>query len=214
MKLFNRHFLVAAAVCVTLAACGSSDDDSTDSGSVSSGGNGTGENSGTGTGTETSAGDTSAPAPGVTSGPQVSAFDGTWESNCAQQLPIPGSEFQQATLVADGDAYTTTIRSFQDSDCSVPSQPAVAVSDFSIQLPGGSVPTPFGDATFIDLMLEGLVVDGIDAFAVGQQTGITPGVQFDIFVIGSDGLLYFGVPASSAAARPTEVNTDVFFTLQ
>jgi len=206
MKLYNRHLVAAAAVCIALTACGSSDDDSSVSDSASTNGDGTGDSTG--------ADGTSSPAPGATPGAVVGAFDGTWESNCAQQLPIPGSEFQQATLVADGDAYTTTIRSFQDSDCSVPSQPAVAVSDFSVEFPGGSVPTPFGDASFIDVTLEGLVIDGFDAFAIGQQTGVTPGVQFDIFVIGTDGLLYFGVPATSEADRPTEVKEDVFFTLQ
>ena len=203
MKLINRHSVTAAVVCLALSACGSSDDDSSVSDSAPSNGDGTGTGD---------AGGTSSPAPGAP-GPLMSAFDGTWESNCAQELPIPGSEFQQATLVADGDAYTTTIRSFSDSDCSVPAVPSVVVSDFSIQLPGGSVPTPFGDATFIDVMLEGLTIDGFDSFALSQQIGI-PSAQFDIFVIGSDGLLYFGVPALSAENRPTEVNTDVIFTLQ
>ena len=204
MKLINRHSVAAAVVCLALSACGSSDDDSSVSDSAPSNGDGTGTGD---------AGGTSSPAPGATPGPLMSAFDGIWESNCAQELPIPGSEFQQATLVADGDAYTTTIRSFSDSDCSVPAVPSVVVSDFSIQLPGGSVPTPFGDATFIDVMLEGLTIDGFDSFALSQQIGI-PSAQFDIFVIGSDGLLYFGVPALSAENRPTEVNTDVIFTLQ
>lgn len=213
MKLFTGRALAVAAVCCGLAACGGSDPDSggIDTTAISAEDDSTG---GVVSDDQSDAAGTSSPAPGVTAGATAGGFDGTWESNCARELPIAESEFLQATLIADGDAYTTIVRTFGDSDCSVPVVPGVVTSDFSVEFPGGSVATPFGDATFIDVTLEALDIDGFDAFAIGQQTGVASAAGFDIFVIGSDGFLYFGSPADNVDDRPTEVQTNIFFTLQ
>ena len=186
MKFFTGRVVLAAAICCGLTACGSDSDSTIDSFLADD---------------------------GLTAAPQATGFDGTWESNCAQELPFAGSEFQQATLVADGNTYTTTIRSFLDSDCSVASEPAVTTTEFSSQLPGGSVTTSLGEASFIDNTLTGLDIDGFDAFTLSQQTGVNP-VQYNIFLVGSDGRLYFGEPGFELDERPTELKTDVFFTLQ
>jgi len=95
MKFFTGRVVLAAAICCGLTACGSDSDSTIDSFLADD---------------------------GLTAAPLTTGFDGTWESNCAQELPFAGSEFQQATLVADGNTYTTTIRSFLDSDCSVASE--------------------------------------------------------------------------------------------
>ena len=197
MKLFTGRIVLAASVCCGLAACGSSDSDSTAIDSAIFADDGS----------------TGSPEPDETLASAAIGFDGTWESNCAQELPFAGAEFQQATLVADGNEYSTTIRAFLDSDCSVPSDPAVTTSVFLSQFPGGSVTTPLGEASFIDNTLVGLDIDGFDAFEFGQQTGVIP-VQYNIFLLGSDGRLYFGEPGFSLDARPVELKTDVFFTLQ
>jgi len=131
MKHFTGRLVAAAAICCSLAACGGSESDSTtiDSAILA---------------------DDSVINDDVALASPATGFDGTWESNCAQELPFAGSEFQQATLVAEGNTSTSTIRSFLDSDCSVPSNPAVAISEFSSQFPGGSVTTPLGETSFID----------------------------------------------------------------
>jgi|GEM_PF-4078361 len=144
----------------------------------------------------------------------VAAFDGVWESNCAQAIELVGfTEFQQATLEVSGDTYVSTVNSFQDSDCTVASFPAQAVVEFSFQLPGGEVETTLGTASFIDQEPESIVVDGIDASALQSVAGFD-GTQFTIFLVADDGFLYFGNPAGSAAARPTTLNTDVRFEMQ
>ena len=202
IKHFTGRLVAAAAVCCSLAACEGGDSDSTTIDSAILADDSVINDSDDGSINDDVA--LASPATG---------FDGTWESNCAQELPFAGSEFQQATLVAEGNTSTSTIRSFLDSDCSVPSNPAVAISEFSSQFPGGSVTTPLGEASFIDDRLVGFVIDGFDAFELGQQTGVDP-VQYNIFLVGTDGRLYFGEPGFTLEDRPTELKTDVFFTRQ
>lgn len=198
--------IFAFGLAAGLAACGSDDDDDS-SGTDSSGADTDLSDTGA------NPAGTSSPAPGTTPAELVSAFDGTWVSNCTQELSVTGfSEYQRITLVADADLLTRTVNSYTDTDCSVAAVPAVAISENSMQFPEGEVTTTQGPAAFVDITQESIEVDGFDASALQQTIGFD--VEYNIYVVGVDGRLYFGVPALSAETRPDVLNTDVYFEAQ
>lgn len=204
MKVDIKRVVMTSLLCFGLAACGSDDDDSgmTDA---------TGSDAGNGDDSSS----TSGPALGVTPTDPVSVFDGTWVSNCTEELSLTGvSEFQRITLGVNADAFTRTINSYTDSDCSVAATPATLVSQHSMQFPEGEAATTQGSAPFVDITLEEVSVDGVDVTAAQQLLGTTNTIEYNIYVVGADGFLYFGVPGLTAADRPGELNTNVFFELQ
>jgi len=209
MKLNTIRFIATTVVCLGLAACGGSSNNNNGSagmGSADMGGNGSDGDNGAGT---------SGPAPGTSPEETTAAYNGTWMTSCAQEGTefIPGSEYQRITLVVDGAAYKSTINSYTDSDCSVAAFPSMVESDFSMQFPGGTVSTPQGDAALVDITMETVLVDNIDATAAGQLFGAF-NVQYNIIAIGTDGMLYFGIPSPNVSARPATLKTSLPFTLQ
>lgn len=208
----------ASMLSITLVACGG-DNDSPDNPNGSNNADGQSGMESTNTGGNSSglpttpggdSGSTSSPAPGVTPGAEINVFDGTWVSNCAQEIPSSDAAFQRATLVVSGDAYNSTVNFYTDSDCSVQDDPATVISDFSMQFPEGSATTPQGVAPYVDITTETLEVDGVDMSAI---TGLNT-VLYNIYSVASDGRLYFGTPTLSAGNRPSVLNTRVFFELQ
>ncbi len=218
MKYSFRQQAITGLLCLALVACDSDDDDATDAaGSNLESMQETTQDADTGlpdsTDTNENEAGTSSPAPASTPAAIVSVFDGVWASNCAQELSVLGvSEFQQVTLEVVADTFVRTINSFTDSDCSVASVPSTVVSEHSMQFPEGEVDTIRGVASFVDITLETIAVDGVDASGLQQTIGID--AEFNIFVVGDDGRLYFGVPGLSAADRPTELHPTVFFEAQ
>lgn len=220
MKPEAVRCIATAVVCLGLAACGgSSSDNNSASGSANM--DGTGDGTGTGgngdataNGSGNSAG-TSGPAPGTSPGETTTAFNGIWMTNCAQEGTefIPGSEYQRMTLEVDGSAYKSTIKSYTDSDCSVAAFPSMVESDFSMQFPGGTVSTPQGDASLVDITMETVLIDSVDATIAGQLFNAFD-VQYNIMAIGTDGMLYFGIPSPSESARPTGLKTSLPFAKQ
>ena len=131
-------------------------------------------------------------------GAGIAAFDGRWETDCLVD-DIDGSgigvSFERVFLVLSGGDYVQTINSFLDSDCSVDDDPAVGVITGNYSFPGGSVSTAFGQAQFIDVTPESIVLDG-EAFS-GEELMLLEDAgffdtEFDIIVIGTDGRLYGG----------------------
>ncbi len=200
--------LITAALFTSVVACSSDDDD----------------NGITGLGdTADGANQTSMPAPGADinpGSPEPSPIDGTWVSNCGPVV----NEFEMVTLVIADGVENRTIRSFTDSDCSVPSVPGVLEIESSLEFPAGVTQTSMGDASFINQMVESLTIEGVSATpaevaiftgSLGFDLDIDFDNQMDIFLLASDGRLFFGDRGlSNVDERPQTLNTAIFYTQQ
>lgn len=115
------------------------------------------------------------------------------------------------TLTVIGNTATIRTDDFLDDDCTQPdTESSVDVSELSLEFPSGTTQTSLGTAYWTNATLESITFDGVaptaDQLELLQENNLFE-TQFDIYIVPSDGNLYFGEGVGdSADTRPTQID--------
>ena len=150
--------------------------------------------------------------------PTSSVLEGSWTTGCVlEDENFPEDGYTIFNLTIEGDTLDAVEFGFTDSACSIPTIDSATIEiSFSLEFPDGSVTTSLGEASFIDLTPESVTIDG-EQLTPAQQAALEElglfDTVFDIFLIDSEGRLYFGDTdvegqnATTAEMRPQTLDT-------
>jgi len=91
---------------------------------------------------------------------EQSALDGSWQTTCDTHNPFRPSEYEQELVVIQGASYERIIYSYEDSDCSIPTEIAfIGIRSSDLDITNNTTQTALGEATIFDIGAWRLDVD-------------------------------------------------------